>query len=343
MERRILLLYNDKASIFRSRINSTFGVFSLFIVISSIITIVGVILVLLGTALYSKGSITSQGYNDYTYYTSFILLQFLYPLFTLAAAFLIPVFTKCKASTVIRRDDIPFVFAILSVFVFLGLSTAASYFSNWLTELLTNAGISIPDMDSYIPEPNGVFQIIMLFVVMAVLPALCEELIFRGFALGTLSTLHPAAAIVLSSIAFGLMHATVQQIPFAFLIGLFLGYLCVAFNSVVLPIALHFLNNFISCLVMITGSLFDDAFAKEFYYWFDISLIVLGVIASVIFIILIRKNNKNPEKTRIGLPAKKIENGEALVSTLKSWAFWLFVVIYISDTIINILLYGLAM
>ena len=72
------------------------------------------------------------------------------------------------------------------------------------------------------------------FVLMAVLPAICEELAFRGFILSGLRHLgHKWWAIGLSAVFFGMAHTVVQQSLAAAALGLVIGYVAVQTDSLV--------------------------------------------------------------------------------------------------------------
>ena len=78
----------------------------------------------------------------------------------------------------------------------------------------------------------------------ALLPALCEELAFRGFILtGLMRRLRPRNAILLSSFLFALFHMNVFQFLPSFLLGVVLGLLTVRSKSLFPAIMFHFLHN----------------------------------------------------------------------------------------------------
>lgn len=78
-------------------------------------------------------------------------------------------------------------------------------------------------------------------LLMAVLPAVCEELAFRGFVLsGFRSRMSSGWAVVLSAVFFGLAHATaLQQTISATFLGLILGYIAVKTSQITPCIAFH--------------------------------------------------------------------------------------------------------
>jgi membrane protease YdiL (CAAX protease family) len=81
----------------------------------------------------------------------------------------------------------------------------------------------------------------VVLLLMAVLPAVCEELAFRGFVLsGLRSRVSPVWAVVLSAIFFGLAHSSaLQQTVSATLLGLVLGYIAVKTSQITPCIAFH--------------------------------------------------------------------------------------------------------
>jgi sodium transport system permease protein len=85
----------------------------------------------------------------------------------------------------------------------------------------------------------------IVVAVFALIPAVFEELAFRGFILsGFRHVGHRWRAIVLTSLFFGLSHgAAVQQAINAGILGLLLGYLAVQSGSILTGIAFHMTHN----------------------------------------------------------------------------------------------------
>jgi len=79
---------------------------------------------------------------------------------------------------------------------------------------------------------------------LCVLPALCEEGVFRGFVLSGLEgPLGPAKAVWLSALFFSLLHVDLYRFTAVFGLGALLGFLVVTSRSVYPAIAVHALNN----------------------------------------------------------------------------------------------------
>ncbi len=83
-----------------------------------------------------------------------------------------------------------------------------------------------------------------LLLLGALLPAVCEELVFRGFILSGLRRLgHKWWAIVLSAVFFGLAHPVLQQSLSACLAGIVIGYVVVQTGSILPGIIFHLTHN----------------------------------------------------------------------------------------------------
>ena len=82
------------------------------------------------------------------------------------------------------------------------------------------------------------------FLLMAALPALCEEVAFRGFILSGLRHLgHKWWAIGLSAAFFGIAHPVIQQSIAAATVGLVIGYVAVQTGNLVPCILFHMTYN----------------------------------------------------------------------------------------------------
>ncbi len=83
--------------------------------------------------------------------------------------------------------------------------------------------------------------------LMAVVPAICEELAFRGFIFGGLVQGNgKLRAIVISAVVFGISHGVLQQSIAATVMGVMLGWIALRTGSVLPGILIHFTNNALS-------------------------------------------------------------------------------------------------
>ncbi len=88
-----------------------------------------------------------------------------------------------------------------------------------------------------------------VLLVIGLIPAVCEELLFRGLVMRSLErTLGPLSAIVLTGVIFAAYHLN----PFTFVplavLGAYLGFLAVRSGSIWTSVAAHFYNNAYACI-----------------------------------------------------------------------------------------------
>lgn len=83
-----------------------------------------------------------------------------------------------------------------------------------------------------------------MFLYSALIAPVAEEIFFRGFVLRSLKPFGKRFAIFGSAVLFGLFHGNLLQTPYAFLVGLVLGYVTVEY-SVFWAMALHLFNNLV--------------------------------------------------------------------------------------------------
>jgi membrane protease YdiL (CAAX protease family) len=96
-------------------------------------------------------------------------------------------------------------------------------------------------------RPSGALDALGSLIAVALAPALCEELMFRGVALPALiPLLRPLGAALASSLLFGLIHVdlvdgepSLYRAPFAFAVGLGLAALRLRSGSVLPPMLAH--------------------------------------------------------------------------------------------------------
>ena len=96
----------------------------------------------------------------------------------------------------------------------------------------------------------GVAFPVMLFF-MAVVPAFCEETLFRGVVYGGYRKHGDKfVAVLLSGFLFGIMHMNLNQALYAFAIGVLLALLFEATDSIFPTMLFHFVYNAQSCCLM---------------------------------------------------------------------------------------------
>ena len=97
-------------------------------------------------------------------------------------------------------------------------------------------------------NPEGVFGFLLSFIATAIVPAIVEEFACRGIMIGILKKYGEGFAVISSAVIFGIMHGNFEQIPFATMVGLILGYIYVKTGSIWTCMAVHCVNNSIAVI-----------------------------------------------------------------------------------------------
>ena len=92
---------------------------------------------------------------------------------------------------------------------------------------------------------ENIWDLLYTLLVIAVAPAIGEELVFRGYLQQTMQKnfKHPYIAILITALLFSAIHLEIQAIIPRFILGTLLGYLYYWSGSLWLPILAHFVNN----------------------------------------------------------------------------------------------------
>lgn len=99
-----------------------------------------------------------------------------------------------------------------------------------------------------IPTDGGYFILTLLLV--AVLPAIFEELLMRGIVLNGTSECNTSFRIVMNGLLFSLFHANPSQTCYTFLLGCAFALIAIRCNSIIPTMIIHFLNNAMSVIFM---------------------------------------------------------------------------------------------
>ena len=168
--------------------------------------------------------------------------------------------------------------------VFIGLGTAivSGYITSAFSAVLMIFGIGIEEPAFF--SPVTVPGKLLYVLIAAVLPAFLEEMIFRGIILQNLRRFGDETALFLSAFFFAVFHLNLSQIPYAFLMGLCLGYFVLRTGSLWAGILLHFCNNGLSLLWEFIDPLLSDRAFYLISYWYDAVLLLTALIALVVLI-----------------------------------------------------------
>ena len=152
-----------------------------------------------------------------------------------------------------------------------------------------------PMTDITVPLDNFA-QFLLATFMLAVLPAVCEELLFRGIIFnGLKSKLKAPWAIVFSALLFALMHMSIYQTVHQFVMGVILATLAYYSGTIVYGMIFHFVNNFL--VVFLTYAFPSCTFTFSSWGVLEVALsIIIFIVAigicALLFYLLARKNKK---------------------------------------------------
>ena len=100
------------------------------------------------------------------------------------------------------------------------------------------------DLSSSLPLPmDNIGWLILNIILLAGVPSILEELVFRGVILNGFKKCGALSAMIITSALFALIHGSVQQFVFPFLFGIILSFVALKTGSVIAPMIIHFINN----------------------------------------------------------------------------------------------------
>ncbi|MBT8386848.1 MAG: CPBP family intramembrane metalloprotease [Ignavibacteria bacterium] len=140
---------------------------------------------------------------------------------------------------------------------------ASSEFVNSIKSMFDSLNELVEKTFGNLLAADNVPEMILVIIVIAVVPALSEEVMFRGFIQRSFEhKISPFKAAAVTAIFFGLYHFSPYGILPLITLGLYFGFAAYLSKSLFIPIILHFLNNFTAVLLyFIIGD--DEIFSVD--------------------------------------------------------------------------------
>lgn len=85
-----------------------------------------------------------------------------------------------------------------------------------------------------------------VLLALVIIPAVCEELFFRGVVLSEYRSMGEANAVIMSAVGFAMLHFSLTNFPVYLFVGLLLGIVTIVSRSVIPAVVLHLLSNTLS-------------------------------------------------------------------------------------------------
>jgi membrane protease YdiL (CAAX protease family) len=145
-----------------------------------------------------------------------------------------------------------------AVFAGMGLQIGVALMLFPLIQLLYPDGPPQQEVATLTSESRGVFEVVLVFVVVAVLAPVLEEMIFRGMLLSRLTrSMSGPWAVVVTSAAFASIHlldpSAIAAVPGLFIIGVILGFQALRRGNLSLAILTHAGVNLTAAILLVFG------------------------------------------------------------------------------------------
>lgn len=91
-----------------------------------------------------------------------------------------------------------------------------------------------------------------IIIMAAIIPAICEEFLFRGLVQKSFEQrFKPLLSVFITALFFSLYHFNPYGLIPLFALGFYFGYAAAMSDSIVIPMVLHFTNNFLSVVIFL--------------------------------------------------------------------------------------------
>ncbi|MFH1052620.1 MAG: CPBP family intramembrane glutamic endopeptidase [bacterium] len=150
---------------------------------------------------------------------------------------------------------------------------------------------SIESMYLLILGGSGYFDLARAMIIGALIPAIAEETLFRGFLQSSLEQeYNPAKAIVITALIFSFLHINpIGLIPLIG-IGIYLGFVAFATNNLILPMLIHFINNALAIIIIYSPKLGEiENKTVKIPYYFALFLMLSGLFIVFLCCLIINK------------------------------------------------------
>ena len=229
------------------------------------------------------------GLSDMYEDTTFLVINNCIAIYLIAVPICFLIMKLTNDSVVTVKEKMKANMYLRCVFVVFPVAYVLNIFSQRLASLMTSGEAENTMINTLTAGDN-----IPAFIMVSFLAPIFEELVFRKFIIDRTRRYGEFAAIMYSSIAFGLFHCNLYQLFYAFAIGLVLGYVYVKTGNVLLTIIIHLIVNTSSSLAPIIPTA---------YQYFAYAMLVLGVL-SLVYTLIKRDVKLEPERDEV--PSKEL-------------------------------------
>jgi len=187
---------------------------------------------------------------------------------------------------------------LVSVTAIVNQHLVLPHFMNGLEQQMQNLEKKNESLMEAFLKMHGPFDFFINTLIIAVLPAVAEELFFRGFLQKTLQTRlkNGGTAVIITAFIFSFIHLEFYGFLPRFILGLLLGYAYLWSGDIKVPVLIHFTNNFMDlCLSYFTPQADKATAAQNSFDNMQLVFCFLSLFALTFLAFMLKKNiHQNP-------------------------------------------------
>ena len=173
----------------------------------------------------------------------------------------------------IRSFDITFLIPLIL------MPVCSSFFISYITAPVSSVIYEIfGEYDSGFKTPENLVDFTYIFLYLCIIAPITEEILFRGIILKLLDRYGTIFTIIISSLAFAILHFNPTGFIPIFFLGIILALLKLGTGSIFAPVVFHAANNFLSFMILI----FEKTITVPEY-----TAIIFSVCAAALFPVLL--------------------------------------------------------
>ncbi|QUI23137.1 CPBP family intramembrane metalloprotease [Vallitalea pronyensis] len=165
---------------------------------------------------------------------------------------------------------------------------------------------------------NGSGNLFMSLFIIAVTPAICEEVFMRGVVLDGYRHIPLWKTAIMNGVLFGLFHNNFMQLSYTSIVGIILTYVVVFTNSIYPAILMHFVMNALSVLM----EKYPTSLYANFTIWYETNMVLLillaivSICATILLLIWLKRLSNNSAIESMDASDNSIEASDALNHTI---------------------------
>ncbi len=145
------------------------------------------------------------------------------------------------------------------------------------------------DAQPSVTPPADIYEYFFGVVCIALVPAICEELLCRGIVMREYEMYSGKTAIIVSAAAFALLHNSAPMLVYTFLIGLVLAFVVRCTESIYPAMIIHFAINFFSLTInYLSQSVIPMHMQPEFALVMNMIFVFLSLVFLIMLFTLIK-------------------------------------------------------